>query len=368
MCADPKAQSLSQRRKASPNGSSGSSKSGSRTPAKRQASSHADIVVLPSPTTAEALSNGAKAVSRNAAPSAVGVFESTADAALAAWALFLSVLIAGGSPLPNWLLIILCLMSTAVCLLGTRTVEQIWASLSSPRGGGTFLVPLTDAPLDMTTCNKFANSCQVREKGLKIVQYVLRGSAYSGLLPKALSKQLKDLSKTTSIARRFFKFCRWVKHFEDLAEAKEEKSAFMRALLYIRIAANFGADWAEDVCSLERIGFLSKGTLSVEFMLFAEFCQLALALVEIGVTSVKARKEQEKTAAIACAPGSATKDVVKQQRKLALTQLELVKFVSDLGKAIFDCELPFAHEGVFIGCSLFSALVSTHKNMFKVLK
>merc|ERR1711924_448629 len=97
-------------------------------------------------------------------------------------------------------------------------------------------------------------------------------------------------SKTTSIARRFFKFCRWVKHFEDVAEAKETKDGMMRCLLYLRIAANFGADWAEDVCSLERIGLLPKGTLSIEFMLFAEYCQLVLALVEVFVTSVRARK------------------------------------------------------------------------------
>ena len=60
--------------------------------------------------------------------------------------------------------------------------------------------------------------------------------------------------------------------------------------------------------------------------------------------------------------------LVKQQRKLALVRLELVKFVSDVGKALYDCEFSFAHEGVFICCSLFSALVSTHKNMVKVLK
>jgi len=73
-----------------------------------------------------------------------------------------------------------------------------------------------------------------------------------------------------SIARRFFKFLRWIKHFEDLAEAREQASRVMSFLLYFRIAANFGADWAEDVCSLERIGVLPKGTLSDEFMLFAE--------------------------------------------------------------------------------------------------
>ena len=69
----------------------------------------------------------------------------------------------------------------------------------------------------------------------------------------------------------------------------------MRGLLYLRVAFNFGADWAEDVCSLERVGLLPKGTLSAEFMLFAEYCQLALALVEILVTGVRARKEAEVT-------------------------------------------------------------------------
>lgn len=352
----------------SPGGVACSSKSGSRPPEKSQGSKHADV--LPSPTTAEALSsnNSNDGISRNAAPAGGGVSGSTANFGLAACVLCTSMLIASGSPLPNWLLIVLCLVSTAVGLLGTSALKQIGECLSSQRCSRPFVVPLTDTPLDMSTMNKFASSCQVREKGLKICQYVLRGSAYSELLPTALSKQLKELSKTTSIARRFFKFFRWIKHFEDLAAAKEETSAFMRALLYTRIAANFGADWAEDVCSLERIGFLPQGTLSLEFMLFAEFCQLALALVEIGVTSVKVRKEQAKATTIACATASRVEAVLKQQRELALTQLELVKFVSDVGKAIFDCELPFAHEGVFIGCSLFSAVVSTHKNMIKALK
>ena len=140
----------------------------------------------------------------------------------------------------------------------------------------------------------------------------------------------------------------------------------MRACLYLRLFANIGADWAEDVCSLERIGFLPKGTLSVEFMLFAEYCQLVLALVEIFVTSVRAHAEQLVTEATV-AIGDA-KTVLKQTRKLTMVRLELIKFVSDVGKALYDCELSFAHEGIFIGCSLFSAVVSTHKNMVKVLK
>jgi len=233
-------------------------------------------------------------------------------------------------------------------------------------------IPLTDKRLDLAVANIFANSCQVREKGLKIVQYILKLGAYSSLFPQGTTKALKDLSKTTSIARRFFKFCRWIKHFEDIKEARDEKSGVMRILLYIRLGANIGADWAEDVCSLQRIGFLPKNTLSAEFMLCAEYCQLVLALVEICVTSVRVRAEQtvteaaEKITEKADVKQQAT--VTKQHRKLAMVRLELVKFVSDVGKAIYDCELPFAHEGIFIGCSLFSAVVSTHKNMCKVLK
>jgi len=208
---------------------------------------------------------------------------------------------------------------------------------------------------------------------MKCGQYIFRGAAYSGFFGKEVTKQLTALSKLTSLARRCFKFFRWVKHFEDLAEAKEQESRVMRYLLYFRIAANFGADWAEDVCSLERVTILPKGTLSVEFMLFAEYCQLALALVEIFVTSVRAHKELELTTLAEAAPVDPSdrvseKKLVAQQRKLALVRLELIKFVSDVGKALFDCELSFAHEGVFIGCSLFSGILSTHKNMFKILK
>ena len=60
--------------------------------------------------------------------------------------------------------------------------------------------------------------------------------------------------------------------------------------------------------------------------------------------------------------------MLKQRRKLALVRLELVKYVSDVGKALYDCELPFAHEGVFIGCALFSGVMSTHKNICKIYK
>jgi len=269
---------------------------------------------------------------------------------------------------PTWPSILGVLVSVAIISVGVDNVHGIakdlllWLAPTGPRALSWLHIPLTDAELSVGTINKFANSCQVREKSLKILQYLLKGTAYLKLFDKGTSKQLNDISKVTSIARRYFKFCRWVKHFDDLKEAQNESNSILRVLLYLRVAANLGADWAEDVCSLERIGFLPEGTLSVKFMLFAEYCQLALALIEIGISNALVRAQQE------ASDQAAASKAAKEQRKLALLRLELVKFISDVGKAIYDCELKFSHEGVFIGCALFSAIISTHKNMVKVLK
>jgi len=271
--------------------------------------------------------------------------------------------------LPHWLAIVGCLLTTTTLVLGVSTVVEmlrLWAKQAT-QPGSWLRIPLTDACWGTYAINSVANSTQVREKSLKCLQYVCRALAYSKLFSAEFTAQAKALSKLTSLARRAFKFLRWVKHFEDLAEANAQKSGVMRGLLFLRVAANFGADWAEDVCSLERLGLLPAGTLSVSFLLFAEFCQLALALVEILVTGVRARKEREVTGK-AAAGGADGAKLLKQRRKLALVRLELIKYVSDVGKALYDCELSVAHEGVFIGCSLFSGLMSTHKNMVKIFK
>jgi len=280
--------------------------------------------------------------------------------------------------IPKHWFIMACLVTTALlvvgveqsaCLVQDHLARDVYKDASNFR---RIRVPLTDFPFGVDMINKLANSCQVREKALKVWQYIFKALAFCGYLSKEKTKMFKTLSKTTSIARRCFKFLRWVKHFEDLQEAREQKTGYMKFLLFFRVAANFGADWAEDVCSLERVGVLPAGTLSTGFMLFAEYCQLALALVEILVTGVRARKEAEvmDLARVKARDGDNVSDghLTKQSRKLALVRLELVKYVSDVGKAIFDCELPYASERVFIGCSLFSGILSTHKNMVKILK
>eukprot|EP00439_Symbiodinium_sp_Y106_P045049 s4994_g5.t1 len=114
-------------------------------------------------------------------------------------------------------------------------------------------LPLSDKDLDLKAANKILASAQTREKFLKIVQYasklfsyaLLRGSAY-----KDLGKHFEALSKSLSTARRFFKFFRFMKHFEDVAEAREEQNPTFRSLLFIDILANLVADISEDLQSL----------------------------------------------------------------------------------------------------------------------
>jgi len=222
-------------------------------------------------------------------------------------------------------------------------------------------VPLTGGiVIGLREGNKLISSAQVREKGLKIVQYALKLWIYCFPLDP-LAPSLGVCAKNVSIARRFFKYGRWLKHFEDVKEAKKQKQLWMRALLYFEFWFNLGADLAEDLCSLERIGLLPKGTLGVEILLWAEYFQLILALVEVVITYIKVQRQRaklQKTEVDACG---------REGRKMDLVRLELLKFVFDIGKAVYDCQFQWSHEGFFIICGFCSAVISTHKNMVKVL-
>ncbi|CAE7683596.1 unnamed protein product [Symbiodinium pilosum] len=154
-----------------------------------------------------------------------------------------------------------------------------------------------------------------------------------------------------------------MKHFEDLAEAREEKDPAFRSLLFLDVLANLVADISEDWTSLEKLGILRKGTLHPRTEYYANWCQLVLAVVEILVTKKKVDRAKEKaSASMASASGPET------QRKAVLAQLELSKFVADLVKAFWDCELPFASELAFCVSGLWAALVSTHKYALRAIK
>ena len=159
-------------------------------PARRKSSKGADSLdVMATPTTAEAVAE-AEPSPKAAVPapaSAAGGLGSS-DAVLGVLVAAIATgMILGWVP-GSFTLIIACLLSAAVYLMGTATSDQILRNMTSsfPQSalGALQKVPLTDAPWNMDTVNKFANSCQVREKGLKIVQYILRGAAYSKVFSK----------------------------------------------------------------------------------------------------------------------------------------------------------------------------------------
>mmetsp|Transcript_150541 Transcript_150541/g.484024 ORF Transcript_150541/g.484024 Transcript_150541/m.484024 type:complete len:254 (-) Transcript_150541:96-857(-) len=242
-----------------------------------------------------------------------------------------------------------------------RVVEQV---PPSPSPTALLRFPMSDKELDLKAVNTILSSAQSREKALKIVQYSAKLLAYclvraAGNLP-SLGKHFEGLAKNLSTARRFFKFFRWFKHFEDIADARAEKDSSFKQLLYLDVAANLVADVAEDITSLEKVGILKKGVLPKRTEYYSNWCQLVLAVVEIMVSRIKARRAREK----ASAPGAS----LEHKRKNSMAQLELSKYYSDLVKAFWDCELSFANEFAFILSGLFAALVSTHKYALKVLK
>lgn len=226
-------------------------------------------------------------------------------------------------------------------------------------------VPLTGGVcIGLAEANVLISAAQVREKGLKIIQYVLKVAvlilAATGVGPSWMVL-LAGLAGNVSIARRFFKFFRWLRHFEDVKAASCEPEWRLRNLMYVSFWANLGADIAEDVCSLERIGALPKGTLPIRLLVLAELFQLVLAITEIFLTLGKISRQQRILAK--CVPSMQP----EQSRKMALVQLELVKFISDIGKALYDCQFECSNEVLFTCCGLLSACISTHKFMVKVL-
>jgi len=132
-------------------------------------------------------------------------------------------------------------------------------------------------------------------------------------------------------------------------------------LLLLDVAANVVADVSEDITSLEKVGILKKGVLPKRTEYYANWCQLVLAVVEIAVSHVKARRAREKSAA-------AGHENVEKRRKHQMAELELSKFYADLLKAFWDCELSFASELAFCLSGLWAALVSSHKYALRAVK
>lgn len=219
------------------------------------------------------------------------------------------------------------------------------------------IIPLASGQhVSVGTINKFINQAVVREKTLKIVQYAARLVSYYAKqqkVKKELAEHLLNLSKDLSKARRFFKFLRWFRHFLDLRDA-HKMEAPTKYLFYVEFCFNMLADCSEDITSLGKLKILPAnwfpgGVDNVEY--YANWCQLPLAFIEVAICSVKLQNVKKD-------------DYIKY----SMAKLELLKYLFDIGKGVFDCKISWAREDVFLWSGLFAALITTHKQMIKSLK
>eukprot|EP00392_Amoebophrya_sp_AT5.2_P000762 g763.t1 len=220
-------------------------------------------------------------------------------------------------------------------------------------------VPLTNgASVDVDVMNKFIKHAIVREKALKIVQYVTRIVGYYAKRRKftSVDKHFNAVSKQLSLARRCFKFLRWFKHFLDYRQAVGMPPP-LKYLFLGQFWLNLVADLAEDLTSLQKLKILPANWLPEKTELYANYCQLPLAFVEVAVAVLK----RQMIDASGAAPGS------KTALKATMANLEIVKYLADIGKGVFDCELSFAREDVFLWSGLVAGALTTHKNMVKIV-
>merc|ERR1712232_1079591 len=84
---------------------------------------------------------------------------------------------------------------------------------------------------------------------------------------------------------------------EDVMDSCADGSDRFSWLLFLEVACNIAADVSEDVTSLEKLGVVRKGVLPKRTEYYANWCQLVLAVVEIVVSHVKARRAKEKSEA-----------------------------------------------------------------------
>ncbi|CAD7927022.1 unnamed protein product [Amoebophrya sp. A120] len=214
-------------------------------------------------------------------------------------------------------------------------------------------VPLTNGSrVDVDGMNKFIKHAIIREKSLKIVQYSTRIIGFYARQRKltAVDKHFTGISKQLSLARRCFKFLRWFKHFLDYRDAVM-MPAPVKHLFLAEFWLNLVADLAEDLTSLQKLKIIPAHWLPDATELYANYCQLPLAFVEVAVSVLKRQMV----------------DSSINPLKATMANLEIFKYLCDIGKGVYDCEFSFAREDVFLWSGLIAGILTTHKNVVKAV-
>ena len=213
-------------------------------------------------------------------------------------------------------------------------------------------------------------STDVREKGLKVVQYAAKLLHY--YLSRANpsdpnAKRAKAVSKWLSTGRRLMKLLRWIKYFGDLEDAEKEEVPALSTAMYVAFGAGVFADTLQDALTLEKIGVLKKGTLPPTFERYANSAELIVAVIGITTSVFKVSRGQAKVAtAIRECKAEKTNSAAQ---KVFLAQLGLIKNACDTVRSVDDLELAGDLTlGVGLVCGLMSGALSGYTKVLKAVK
>ena len=227
-------------------------------------------------------------------------------------------------------------------------------------------------------------STDVREKGLKVVQYGAKLVHYHLSRTDAAdpnAKRAKGVATWLSTARRCMKLLRWLKYFGNLKDAEKERVPVLSTAMYVDVAAGVFADTLQDAITLEKIGVLKKGTLPKGLARTAAWAELIVAVIGIvtswtkvaraqakvmaGMTDLKQKKQHDEREAWKV---SAT-EVKRHAGKVFDGQISVVKGACDAVRSVDDLELVGDLTlGVGLVCGLMSGALSGYQKVLKACK
>ena len=228
---------------------------------------------------------------------------------------------------------------------------------------------LVDATATLSTlAAPLAAHIELREKTLKVVQYVAKLIAQLLSPDGASATRLRSLAKHLSSVRRLIKLLRWVKYGQDYLDAQREPKEPMRRLLLFEFGLNLSVDVMQDAVTLEKVGAIPKGVIPKWLEKLADRLDLLLCVVDVVLASVKVSRLQDfvEDCRRGAGEGKAPAPESEARRKLALQKAALVRYVCDTLQCLHDAR-SWPPEPVAHACAVVSAAVAVNDKTLKAL-